>query len=174
VPGAEEGLDLAGPMEGEVELTNTGAALLLAGEVRATITMECGRCLNPTIQPVEAELDEQFDLVTTSSAYNQEIVTAVDEDEPASVIENGNILNLGELLRQNLLLAAPLKPLCREDCPGIDIAGHVGVEYTVEPDEPDAVPEPIEESIPDNPLRRLADLMEAKRRSEENGAGNAG
>jgi uncharacterized metal-binding protein YceD (DUF177 family) len=71
---------------------------------------------------------------------------------------------LGELLRQNLLVAAPLQPLCREDCPGIDLSGHPGVAFS---SEEDAAPENPPLAAEDNPLRRLADLLAEKRRQEE-------
>ena len=164
--GAEEGLTLAAPMKGEIKLTNTGAVLLIAGDVHATLTLECRRCLTPTDVDVDADIEEQFDLVTTNTATRQDVVTVVDEDTPASVIEGGSVLNLGELLRQNLLVAAPLQPLCREDCPGIDLSGHVGVAFSAEEDA-DRDPEPAILAPEDNPLRRLADLLAEKRRQEE-------
>jgi len=164
--GSEEGITLAGPMEGQITLTNTGAALLLEGEVTTALSLECSRCLSPTVDTVSGELDEQFDLITTSNAFHQDIVTAVDEDAPASMIEGGNILNLGELLRQSLVLAAPGQPLCREDCPGINIAGHEGIEYTLEGEEAEGTTHA--EVHADNPLRHLAEMLEAKRRQEEN------
>ena len=40
---------------------------------------------------------------------------AIDENAEAPVIR-GNVLNLGELLRQSLLLAAPSLPTCPQDC----------------------------------------------------------
>lgn len=100
---------------GDVTLTNTGAALLLTGSVSATLSMECVRCLKPTQESVEAELEESFDLVAHHTAYSQDEVKAVDENIEASVID-GSILNLGDLLRQNLLLAAPLQPFCEGGC----------------------------------------------------------
>lgn len=164
--GAEEGLTLAGPMEGEIKLTNTGAVLLIAGDVHASLTVECRRCLTPTDVEVDAEIEEQFDLVASNTASRQDIVTVVDEDPPASVVEGGSILNLGELLRQSLFVAAPLQPLCREECLGIDLSGHPGVAFSVEEDvDPDAGPAIL--APEDNPLRRLADLLAEKRRQEE-------
>ncbi len=103
------------PVTGVLTLTNTGAALLLDGTVAATLEMECTRCLSATRQTVEAELEEAFDLITENTAYAQGEVKIVDENVEAAVVE-GTILNLGDLLRQNLLLAAPLQPLCEGGC----------------------------------------------------------
>lgn len=156
-PRAEDDLDLAAPLDGALTLTNTGGLLLLRGNVETTLRLECARCLAPVAQEVAADLEEEFDLVTARNAFHQEEVQAVDEDSPASVIQ-GNVLNLGELLRQNLLLAAPLQPLCREDCPGLDLSGRVR--------SADAAPEADAGTRGDNPLRHLAQLLEEKRRVE--------
>ena len=145
-PYPEEDIEYAAPLDGEITLTNTGALLLLRGQVQTTLRLACGRCLTPFEEGVTADLEEEFDLVTSRNAFHQEEVQAVDEDTPASVIE-GNVLNRAELLRQNLLLAAPLQPLCREDCPGLVVPGQevVGEAETAAP-------------APDSPLRRLGEL----------------
>lgn len=117
-PGGIPDLPTAKPIVGEVTLTNTGALLLLKGHVDTVLSMDCYRCLNATEEPVEADLEEAFPLVAMNNAYHQTEVQAVDEDEPAAVI-SGNVLDLGDLLRQELTVAAPPQPLCREDCPGL-------------------------------------------------------
>lgn len=157
-PHPADDIEYLAPLVGEVTLSNTGALLLLRGQVRTQLRLECGRCLEPVVQDLETELEEEFDLVTTRNAFYQEEVQAVDEDTPASVIE-GNVLNFAELLRQNLLLAAPLQPLCREDCAGLDATGRKNVQ-------PAATAEPAPDDVPgngENPLRRLAALLAEKR-----------
>jgi uncharacterized metal-binding protein YceD (DUF177 family) len=162
-------IEYAGPLVGQVTLTNTGAALLLGGDVAATLRLECARCLRFVNVPVEAELDEQFDLVTSRNAYHQEEVQAVDEDTPASVIK-GNVLDLGELLRQNLLLAAPPQPLCSEECAGLPNPA-----ADTAPDEEQTTSVNATAAFSDergnNALRNLAGLL-AARGDDQNGLGN--
>ena len=113
--GAIDDLGAVTPVKGTLILNNTGAALLLNGGVTATLEMECTRCLSPTQQQVETEIEESLDLIPENTAYAQGEVKIVDENVEASVVD-GNILNVGDLLRQNLLLAAPLQPLCAGGC----------------------------------------------------------
>ena len=154
------GVETSAPTVGEIRLTNTGAVLLLRGEVTATLRLECSRCLTLTDEPVEATIEEEFALVASNAAYKQDEVHAVDEDTPAAVIDK-NILNVADLLRQELLLSAPFQPLCREDCPGIAHESYLG---------PDVVLAEVSDVLPpvavENPLRRLAELLEEKRRRE--------
>ncbi|GAB4459220.1 MAG: hypothetical protein OHK0029_21500 [Armatimonadaceae bacterium] len=149
--------DTAAPVEGEITLTNTGDVLLLRGNAATVLPMECVRCLEMTEQKVEADLEENFPLVSSNTAYQQDEVSAVDEDETAAVISQ-NVLDLGDLLRQYLLLAAPLQPLCKENCVGLpEFAGLTLTEGGLPDAEAEAVP-----VNPNNPLRNLAALLEAQ------------
>lgn len=121
VPDPElDGPELASgvPTTGNFVLSNTGAALLLRGKGEGSLQLTCSRCLVDFTQSVDFELAEEFDLVTENGPYQQEEVRAVDANDTAPVVE-GTILDVGELLRQSLWLAAPLQPLCSPDCPGL-------------------------------------------------------
>jgi uncharacterized metal-binding protein YceD (DUF177 family) len=155
-PQKVEDLDPVAPLEGEITLTNTGAVLLLRGQARTTLRMECSRCLNPTEQPVSTDLEEEFDLVMENNAFRQDEVQAKDDESGAPVI-SGNILDLAELLRQTLLVAAPWQPLCREDCPGLSDAVIIASEESDEATEP----------ARDNPLRHLGELWNARENAEK-------
>jgi uncharacterized protein len=41
------------------------------------------------------------------------------EQSEGFTIDDRNIVDLGELMRQYVLLNLPMKPLCRRNCPGI-------------------------------------------------------
>ena len=155
-PWPEDDIEFVAPLDGEIMLTNTGAVLLLRGSVRTRLKLECGRCLEPTTQEVETEIEEEFDLVASRNAFHQDEMQAVDEDTPASVVK-GNVLNLGELLRQDLLLAAPLQPLCREDCPGIAVGDGTFADQS-------EIETPL---VRENPLRRLAELLNATQQTDK-------
>ncbi|MDX1932090.1 MAG: DUF177 domain-containing protein [Capsulimonadales bacterium] len=149
------------PITGEITLTNAGGTLHLQGVASTALQTECSRCLSPMSVPVRAEIQENFDLVTTHNAYQQEEVQAVDED-PAAAVISGNVLDLGDLLRQNLILEAPWQPICRPDCPGV--APDV---ITITPEDDVHAPD-HREPVPDThqPFRNLAALWEAKHRSD--------
>ena len=135
------------PTKGHFTLSNTGAALLLRGKGEGSLHLNCSRCLAEFDQPVEFDLEEEFDLVTENGPFHQEEIRAVDANDTAPVVE-GTVLDVGELLRQNLWLAAPLQPLCRPDCPGLG-------------GEP--APEPSESH---RPLAALAALLEESDKAE--------
>lgn len=108
-------------------------------EVRVTSVMEvtCGRCLEPFSVPVNVDVKTRFvppadfAKVTAETAARAGGVKAgvADVDEAPEGAEGEDVLglaeyrdetiDLGEVVREQLYLALPMKPLCREDCKGL-------------------------------------------------------
>lgn len=85
--------------------------VLVSGTVTATVTGECGRCLEPVRSEISVELQELYaypDSATDASA---------DEDEVGRL--SGERLDLQPAVRDAIVLALPLSPLCRDDCRGL-------------------------------------------------------
>lgn len=153
----DDEFELAEPITGEVTLTNTGAALILRGRAETVLSIECARCLRPVLTPVETDIEEEFDLVAETTAWSSgDDVQAVDDDETGAVIQ-GNILDLGDLLRQYVLLAAPTRVECADECEEIPLPEGVTLKRL-----DDAAEETSDVSVTDSPLKRLAELIAAK------------
>jgi uncharacterized protein len=117
-----EGMTLTAPVRGKMTTSSTGRVLLLEGKVDTEVEMACFRCGGTYRQPVHAEFQEDF-MVRLPQGQGQGQGPMVDETEEAPetrlFFEGTMDLNLDELLRQNILLALPVKPLCAEDCCGL-------------------------------------------------------
>lgn len=113
-------LDLVRPVEGFLEAVSTGNLLLLKGEFQTTAVCECARCSSPIEQDVQFVVEEQFAVEGTPSVYNPQDYARVVADEPYQLFE-GNQLMVEALLRQGLIIALPIQPLCSfgwdGDCP---------------------------------------------------------
>ncbi len=110
------GLECESNVHGKVKLTNTGTLLVLSGEVIADVKLECGRCLVDFAAPLKAEIEEQFRLEHVGDAVG---VFPLEEEDENTLLVNNNLLDVDELIRQNLLLVLPIRPLCDEDCAGL-------------------------------------------------------
>lgn len=101
---------------GGVSLLRTHWGILVQGTARVTLTEECGRCLTGYSQELEAEIEEEFlpviDVVTGSPL-------ATPNGEEAFFINEHHLLDITEVLRQAIVVARPLQPLCREQCAGL-------------------------------------------------------
>lgn len=106
-------------VHGEAKATRLSDGLLVQGDVEATVQLQCSRCLDTFSMPVEASLEEQFqptvDVLTGYAIQRADF----EENDAAFPIDSNHMMDLTEPVRQALLVALPMKPLCREDCKGI-------------------------------------------------------
>jgi uncharacterized protein len=115
-----EGMTLTAPVEGKMIVSSTGRVLLLEGAVDTEVELVCSRCGGVYRQPIHAEFQEDF-VVQPPAPGGQALAIEQDEDEPdIQLFFPGTLdLNMDELLRQSILLALPIKPLCQDDCQGL-------------------------------------------------------
>lgn len=83
------------------------------GQVRAEAEagLECGRCLRLFQAPVRADFQVHFEPLGDGGP--------ADDDEGLVAFHDGESLDLGEEIRQELELQLPFAPLCRTDCKGL-------------------------------------------------------
>jgi uncharacterized protein len=97
-----------------------GVSIHVRGQLAAALQMTCSRCLESFAFPVDQELD-LFYLPHAADAANEdeeeEEVELKDRDLVVAYYHGGQ-LDLGDTIREQLFLAVPVKPLCREDCQG--------------------------------------------------------
>ena len=109
-------LDGESLVEGTVTLVRTSRGILVRAKLKTTVEIACSRCLGHFCQPLAISFDEEYfptiDIVGGSPLPPP--------DEPgAFMINEHHILDLSEAVRQYALLAIPMKPLCRDECPGL-------------------------------------------------------
>lgn len=115
----EEDLDLLSPIRGTLHAVSNINVLTLTGHFEASVMMECARCLQPVVVDLEFDVNEEFAVsgIPTSIAKNSHAQIKT-ENEFAPLFEDNSLI-YEELLRQNLWLNLPSRPLCRSDCPGL-------------------------------------------------------
>ncbi|KAB2337910.1 YceD family protein [Actinomadura rudentiformis] len=116
VPAPENfGVEMVGVPEGaELELDlrfeSVLEGVLVTGTAWVPLEGECARCLDPIASTFEADFQELFVYPDTRSGGN------ADDDE---LRLEDDLIDLEPVLRDAVLLALPLSPLCRDDCPGL-------------------------------------------------------
>ncbi|MCD0448378.1 DUF177 domain-containing protein [Actinocorallia sp. API 0066] len=109
------GVEMVGvPKDAEIEvdsrLESVMEGVLVSGTALLPIQGECARCLDDISFTLEVEFQELFVYDDTRSA------AGADEDEHRL---DGDLLDLEPVLRDAVVLALPLSPLCQDDCPGL-------------------------------------------------------
>ncbi len=121
--GGAEGLVAEG-VEGEVKLTRLREAIMARVEARGTVAIECARCLRPYEQPFAVAFSEEYrQLVDVRTGID--LPAGQNDDEEVSRIGANHELDLGEILRQEIVVALPMRPDCGEACPGPEVLGSV-------------------------------------------------
>ncbi len=102
-------------VHGTVILLRTDRGLMVTVKAAGLIQETCSRCLADTDCAIPIELQEEFVPMVgpVTGAHPQ-----VEEAEAFRIASNG-ALDLGEGLRQYVLISEPPKPLCRQDCRGL-------------------------------------------------------
>lgn len=88
----------------------------LIGRVEAHLEFGCARCL----EPVGHDVDKQFDLIFRPLGVDRRAdEVAICEAETEIGYYQGEGMLLEDALREQVLLATPVRALCREDCKGL-------------------------------------------------------
>ena len=105
------------PVKWAVDVTNTGAALLVMGIAEGVAHCACSRCLEDVFYDFEGQIEGYY-LIEDGGVPNYE-----DDDEPGEdefdVLPADHIIDLEPLIKAALMVDAPNVPLCREDCAGL-------------------------------------------------------
>ena len=101
-----------------VELRSGGTTVLIRthhgiwGTINASVDtlVSCGRCLNIYSVCLDLDIEEEFFRRSDVDEYDEFAETVIDDD---------NILDLSEIIRQYAIAGLPMKPLCATDCMGL-------------------------------------------------------
>jgi uncharacterized protein len=114
--GIDPSLDPVAPLRAKIKLMRTKNGVLMSLTGQTTLRVACSRCLEPALEPVTLDINEEFlqtvDVITGTPL-------GAPKDDPALLIDAHHDLHLTDLLREYLLVAQPMHPLCREDCKGL-------------------------------------------------------
>jgi uncharacterized protein len=105
---------------GEVRLTRLRDAIMARVNAAGVAPLICARCLREYDQPFTIEFDEEY-RQTVDVRTGIDLDPDVAEDEQVSRIDENHELDLREPLRQEILVALPMRPDCGPDCPGPDV-----------------------------------------------------
>ncbi|MEE8470314.1 MAG: DUF177 domain-containing protein [Dehalococcoidia bacterium] len=103
-------------LRGEVQLLRTNRSILVTGKLRTTNRLTCSRCLEEFDHPLALDVEEEYSLPQNAASVS----SAVPPNKAgAFAIDENNILDLSEAVRQYTLMSLPMKPICQPDCAGL-------------------------------------------------------
>ncbi len=106
----------------ELRLESVVEGVLVTGTAEARVEGECVRCLEPVDDEIDVEFQELFYYPESDERHRSRTGVADDleEDTEDEIYRlEGDFFDLQPVLRDAVVLALPLQPVCQEDCLGL-------------------------------------------------------
>ena len=87
------------------------------GELRGVLTLPCHRCLSPAKVPLEVPVHTIF--VPPTKIPVEDSTAEPEADDLDFAHHDGEIVGLAPIMREYIILAVPLRILCKDDCLGL-------------------------------------------------------
>jgi uncharacterized protein len=113
----------------DVKFEAVTEGVLVTGSATAPLAGECARCLRPLTTSVTASFTELYLYADGRRTYDKHdkhdrrnsrewLEEDTEQDDEERYLD-GDLLDLEPVLRDALVLALPMSPLCLQDCPGL-------------------------------------------------------
>lgn len=109
----DTGLAPLEPLQVDLRAFSVGEGVLVRGQLRTRLQLECRRCLTTVDTPVETTVDVLYEELK-SEEEEQEL-----SGEVYPLPARGDTVDLWPALREQLLLNVPVYVVCQESCRGL-------------------------------------------------------
>lgn len=115
---SKDGLVQATPMEWTAVAEQAGGEIRIAGRVISKVDLPCSRCLEPARVPIDWSFDLFF-MERDEMKFDEDEEVELSDEDTRTAFFTGSELPIADILREQVLLALPMKALCRSDCKGL-------------------------------------------------------
>ena len=99
-----------------VELTNARSRIIVQGKLVTTVELACSRCAETFRKEIGVDLYEEF-LPEESEELREDIDLSLTDLNLFTYSDDE--VDLDEIVRQNILAALPMRPICSDGCRGL-------------------------------------------------------
>jgi DUF177 domain-containing protein len=113
-----DNLRQVGPLDWTASAERAEAEIRINGTLTTTVECPCSRCL----EAARMALSKPFDLFfreRDKEMFDEDEEVELDEEDTRTAFFTGTKLAIADILREQVLLALPMKVLCRVDCKGL-------------------------------------------------------
>lgn len=102
--------------QAQMKINKTYREVLISGDIKADVELQCSRCLKDFKLTMTIPFDVVYNPV--DELKNEERYE-LKQDELDMGFYSGDELDISELIKEQIILNIPMKPLCNELCKGI-------------------------------------------------------
>lgn len=104
------------PLKAKLRIGKVSSEILVNGSLSALVEMQCSRCLNNFTNKTDININVVYHPVEELKGVDRH---EIKDDELDTGFYRDEQLDISELLKEQLILSLPMKPLCSESCRGI-------------------------------------------------------
>lgn len=113
---SDEFITILSPVHASIRFDKKGSEVIVSGTTRGNIKLQCSRCLKTFDISIESHIDVVY---RPTAEINKEEHYELKGDELNTGFYKNDALDTEDLLKEQLMLNIPMKPLCYEDCKGL-------------------------------------------------------
>jgi uncharacterized protein len=113
----EDAYRIVSPVHLAFDLRKDKDKIHLNGRLQTVIELACSRCLEGFAIPIDTPFDLRF--LPAAEAPGADAEHEIEEDDLGTSYYRDGVIDLADLVREQLYLALPMKPLCQELCRGL-------------------------------------------------------
>jgi len=113
-----ENIQQIGPLDWSASAERTGDEIRIVGSLQTSFELSCSRCL----EPARIAVNKPFDLFfrqRDKDLFDEDAEVELTETDTRTAFFMGTQLAIADILREQILLALPMKALCTVDCKGL-------------------------------------------------------
>lgn len=99
-----------------IKISRFAKRVFIEGSVNISVSLKCSRCLNEFYYPLKVVFREEYNPVEDIGKEDERELTG--EELDLGFFKNDEI-DIVEVVKEQVLLSVPMKPLCRAECRGI-------------------------------------------------------
>ncbi|WP_022854445.1 YceD family protein [Thermodesulfatator atlanticus] len=105
------------PIRASVHLQRWGIDVKVTGQVETEISLICDRCLKEFPFPIKSKINVLLEPRAVLSRLKEEM--RLTKDDLDVIFFDGHLVEVDEVVREEILLAVPMRKLCHEECKGL-------------------------------------------------------
>ncbi|MCL0068655.1 DUF177 domain-containing protein, partial [Thermodesulfovibrionales bacterium] len=113
---SSEAIKILSPVHARIRIDKEGLEVFIKGYASGDVEQQCSRCLGRFNINVTSQIDVVYH---PAKDIKREYLHELKSDELNTGFYGGDIFDTDDLLREELLLCVPMKPLCSVGCKGL-------------------------------------------------------
>jgi uncharacterized protein len=117
----DNSFELSGPIDIDITLIGLKDSILLRGRANFTLLSLCARCGKSFPEQMQIKLEELYKREENILHFD-ESDKEIGPEDLYFVIEADETIDIEEVLRQNIIMALPIKPICSINCKPVSLS----------------------------------------------------